>query len=155
MKSKKVQVIFGETFFFWRYRLQLSFVYKTVSQISFNLFCSGDKRLLLEFLWKWGWFHEHKERFPKYLGEKLKFQKTETRFCRWETNDYNEIYVFMSLKNPCTFLHAKEKTWKRIFNTNSELSQNRAQYQIMQFKTSVNWLFNHIWCYLVIDSFDW
>ena len=35
---------------FWHYRIQLSFFYKTVSQISFNLFCSGDKRLLSEFL---------------------------------------------------------------------------------------------------------
>ena len=33
---------------FWHCSLQLSFVYKTVSQISFNLFCAGDKRLLSE-----------------------------------------------------------------------------------------------------------
>ena len=64
LKSKKVQGIFGETFI-----LALSsFVYETMSQISFNLFCSGDKRLLSEFLRKWGWFHEHNERFSKYLG---------------------------------------------------------------------------------------
>ena len=25
----------------------------------------------------------------------------------------------------------------------------------MSFKITVNWLFNDIWCYLVIDSFDW
>ena len=61
----------------------------------------------------------------------------------------------MSLKNPYTFLLAKEKTWKRIFNANMELSQNRTEKQIMPFKTTVNWLLNDIWCYLVIDSFDW
>ena len=66
-KSKKLQGIFGKTFI-WHYYLQLSFVYKTVSQISFKLFCSGDKRLLSEFLRKWGWFQGHNERFPKYLG---------------------------------------------------------------------------------------
>ena len=38
------------------------------SQISFNLFCSGDKRLLSEFLTKWRWCQGHKERFPKWLG---------------------------------------------------------------------------------------
>ena len=27
--------------------------------------------------------------FLKYLRWKLKFQKAETRFCRWESNDYN------------------------------------------------------------------
>ena len=61
----------------------------------------------------------------------------------------------MSLGNPCSFLLAKEKNWKRIFNTNSELSQNRAEKQIMPFKTTVNWLFNDTWCYLVIHCFGW
>ena len=61
----------------------------------------------------------------------------------------------MSLENPCTFLLVKEKTWKRIFNTNSELSQNRTEKQIMPLKTTVNWLFNYIWRYLVISCFDW
>ena len=41
---------------------------KTVSQIDFKLFSSGDKRLLSEFLRKWGWFQGHNERFPKHLG---------------------------------------------------------------------------------------
>ena len=31
------------------------------------------------------------------------------------------------MENPCTFLLAKEKTWKGIFNTSSELSQNRTE----------------------------
>ena len=137
----------------WHYRLQLSFVYKKLSQISFNLFWSGDKRFLSEFLGKWGWCHGHNERFPKYLGQKLKFQKTETRFCRWKNTDNNDINIFLSLENPCTFLLAKEKTWKRTFNINSELSQNHTEKQIMPFKTTLNWLFNGIWCYLVTGSF--
>ena len=49
----------------------------------------------------------------------------------------------------------KEKTWKRIFNINNELSQNRIEKQIMPLKTTLNWLFNDIWRYLVIASFDW
>ena len=53
------------------------------------------------------------------------------------------------------FLLVKEKIWKRVFNTNSELSQNGTEKQIMPFKTTVNWLFNDIWCYLVIACFDW
>ena len=61
----------------------------------------------------------------------------------------------MSLENPCTFLLAKKQTWKRIFNTDSELSQNRTERQIMPLKTTVNWLFNDIWCYLVTGCFDW
>ena len=93
--------------------------------------------------------------FPKHLGKKLKFQKTETPFCRWKSTDNNDINILLSLENPCTFLLAKEKTWKCVFNTNSELSQNRTEKQIMPFKTTVNWLFNNIWCYLVIGCFDW
>ena len=54
-----------------------------------------------------------------------------------------------------TFLPAKEKTWKSIFNTNSELSQNRTEKQIVPFKTTVNWLFNDVWRCLIISCFDW
>ena len=108
LKNKRVQGIFGERLC-WHYPLQLSFVYKIMFKISFKLFCSGDKRLLSEFLWKWGWFQGHNERFPKYLGWKLKFQKTETRFCRWKSTDNNDINIFLSLKNRCTLLLAKEK----------------------------------------------
>ena len=61
----------------------------------------------------------------------------------------------MLLENPCNVLLAKEKIWKHIFNTNSDLSQNRTEKQIMLFKTTVNCLFNDIWCYLVIGCFDW
>ena len=56
-------------------------------------------------------------------------------------------------ENPCTFLIPKENAWKCIFNTNSELSQDCTEKQIMLFKTI--WLFNDMWCYLVIGSFDW
>ena len=126
LKSKKVQGIFGKHLF-WHYHLQLFLVYKTMSRISFNLFWLGDKRFLSEFLRKWGWFHRHNERFPKYLGQNLKFQKTETGFCRWKSTDNSDINIFLSLENLCTFLLAKEKTWQHIFNTNSELSQNRTK----------------------------
>ena len=94
--------------------------------ISFKLFCLGHKRLFSEFLRKWGWFQGH-DCFPEYLGQKWESQKTETRFCRWKSTDKSDINIFLSLENPCTFLLTKEKTWKRIFNINSELSQNRTE----------------------------
>ena len=100
------------------------------------------------------WFQGHNERFPKYLGWKLKSQKTETEFCRWKSTDNNNINTFLSLENPCTFFLAKEKTWKRIFNTNSELLQIHKEKQIMPSKTTINWLFNDIWCSLFITFFD-
>ena len=119
---------------FCHYRLQLSFVYKTVSQISFNLFYSGDKSFLSEFLRKRGSFHRHNEHFLKYLDWKIKLQKTGTWFCRLKNNDYNDINIFLSLENPCTFLFVTEKTWKCIFNSNSVLylwkSYRKANYAI-------------------------
>ena len=72
-----------------------------------------------------------------------------------KSNDNNENNIFLSLENHCTFLLDKEKTWKRIFNTNSELSENHAEKQIMPSKIAINWLFTNIWCYLLIASFDW
>ena len=56
----------------------------------------------------------------------------------------------MLLENPCIFLLANEKAWKCIFNTNSELSQNHTEKQIIPAKTTINWLFNDIWSYLFI-----
>ena len=108
LKSKKVEGIFGETFI-WHHCLQLSFAYEPVSQISFSLFCSRDKKLLSEFVRKRGWFQGHNERFPN---------------------------IFLSLENPYTFLLAKEKTWRHIFNTNSELLQNGPEKQIMPSKAT-------------------
>ena len=96
--------IFGKTFIFWHYYLQLSLVFK----------------------------------------KSLKFQKTETNFCRWERTDNNDINIFLSLENPCTFLLRKEKMWKHIFNTNNESWESRAEKQIMPFKTTVNCQFNNI-----------
>ena len=49
----------------------------------------------------------------------------------------------------------KEKAWKHIFNTNGEFSQNCTEKQVMLFKATVNCLFDDIWCYLIIDCFDW
>ena len=63
--------------------------------------------------------------------------------------------MLLFFHNPCTCLIVKEKTWKRVFNSNSELLQNRTEKQIMPFKITVNWLFTDIWCYLAIGCFDW
>ena len=60
---------------------------------------------------------------PNILGKNWNFEK---RFCRWKSTDNNDINI-LPLKNSCTFFPAKEKTWKGIFNTNSELLQNCAE----------------------------
>ena len=60
------------------------------------------------------------------LGKNQNF-KNLTWFCRWKSTDDKDVNIFLSLENPCTFLLAKEKICKCIFNTNSELSQNRTE----------------------------
>ena len=40
-------------------------------------------------------------------------------------------------------------------NTNSELSQNHTEKQVMPSKITINFLFNDIWFYLLIACFDW
>ena len=67
LNSQRYKVYSGNRLF-WHYHFWLPFVYKSVSQSSFNLSYSGDKRLLSEVLRKWSWFHGHNEHFLKYLG---------------------------------------------------------------------------------------
>ena len=59
------------------------------------------------------------------------------------TTDNNDINIFLLLKTLVPFCLQK-KGLKKHFNTNSELSQNRTEKQIMPSKTTINWLFNDI-----------
>ena len=90
----------------------------------------------------------------KILVKRLKFKKTETAFCRWMISDYSGINIFLLVENACTVLLEKEQTQKRIFKTNCKLFQNHTGKQLMRSTTTLNWLYNDIWCYLVIDCFD-
>ena len=130
----------------------MSFVYKALSQIffawdikGFYQSSSGNKVD----------FRDIMNVSRNILSKNLKFPKDETRFCKWKSTNNSKINIFLSLENPCTYLLAKEKTWKDIFDTNSELLQNCAEKQIMSSKTTINWLFNDIWCCLFIACFDW
>ena len=64
-----------------------------------------------------------------FADERAMITTTLISSCQWKT---------------LTFLLAKEKTLKRAFNTNSELSQNRTEKQIVLLKTIVNKLFTDI-----------
>ena len=99
-RARGYKVYLGKRLF-WHYYLQLSFVYKTVSQNSFKFFFSGDKSPLVEFLMKWA--RDIMNVSPNILAignfENLKFGKLRQRllnervlittalmsFCRWKT----------------------------------------------------------------------
>ena len=91
---------------------------------------------------------------PNILAKSRNFQKLRHGFVDEIALKKNDIDMFLLLKNVCIFLLAKEKTCKRIFNTNSELSQNHTEKQIMVSDTKINWFFNDL-CYLFIAYFDW
>ena len=91
---------------------------------------------------------------PNILAKSWNFQKLRHGFVDEIALKKNDINMFLLLENVCTFLLAKEKTWKCIFNTNSELSQNHTEKQIMVSDTKINWFFNDL-CYLFIAYFDW
>ena len=67
-EQKGTKYTHGNFYFGIWHCLQLSFVYKTVSQIYFNLFCLGDERLLSELGNEVDFRYIHNEHFPKYLG---------------------------------------------------------------------------------------
>ena len=92
-------------------------------QVFLNLFCLENKRLLSDFLRKQGW-----TRNEQGLWTTIK----------WSRIDYNNINIILLWK---------EKTWKLIFITNSELSQNHPEKQFLTFKTTIIFLFNDIWCF--------
>ena len=102
---------------------------------------------------------EIKRFYQSFLGNEVdlaknwNLKKHEIRFYRWKSNDYNDMNIFLSLENPCTILLAKENTWRSIFNTNSDLSQNCTEKQIMPFKTTVNLLFNDMWRYHIFPYY--
>ena len=85
-RTKMYKVYSGKRLL-WYCRLQLSFVYKMGSQTSFNLFWSGGKRLLSEFLRKWGWFHRYNERFPRtrqgFVDKRAMITTVLTSSCHW------------------------------------------------------------------------
>ena len=58
-------------------------------------------------------------------------------------------------KTLAPFYLRKKRPDTAFFKTNSEFPKNRTEKQIMLFKTTVNWLFTDIWCYLVIGCFEW
>ena len=105
-RAKKYKV-YSWKHLFWHHRLQLSFVYKNMSQIYFKLFCSGDQRLLLDFFRKICWIHIHDVRFPKNLGSAVKFKKLWYDFVD-KKNDCNGINISLSLESPLPFCLRKK-----------------------------------------------
>ena len=65
------------------------------------------------------------------------------------------ITTFPVTEKPLHLFAFKRKDLKTHFNSNSELSENSTEKQIMLFKTTLSWLFNDMWCYLMIGCFDW
>ena len=79
LKSKRYKLHSGKRLF-QHYYLQLSFVYKTLPHIYFELFCSGDEKLLSEFFRKCGDFRDIMKVSINILAKNQKFKKLRQRF---------------------------------------------------------------------------
>ena len=62
----------------------------------------------------------------------------ETRFGGWNSSDNNYISIFLSLENPCTFLLAKEKTWKQILTLVATYYKIVQKKELCHHKTTTN-----------------
>ena len=109
-------------------------VFTIVFHVSFSLFWLGDKRFLSEFFGKWAWFHGFNERFIKYIGWKLKFQKTETGFADERALIATTLMSSYHWKTFVPFCLRKKRPEKLIFNVNSELSQIRTKNKLCHLK---------------------
>ena len=87
---------------------------------------------------------------PNILAKNQNFKKLRHGFVNKRTMSTMTLTSSCHWKNLVPFWLRKKNPSK-----NSELSQNRTEKQIMLFKTTLNWLFNDTWCYLVIGIFYW
>ena len=95
-RAERYKVYLGK---FWHYFLQLSFVYKTLSQIYFNFFCSGIKGFYQSSLGNEVEFTDIMNVSPNILNKKQHFKKLRHSFvgegamitmtlissCHWKT----------------------------------------------------------------------
>ena len=137
-EQKKVQGIFGGIY------LQLPLV--------FSCFSSTKQCLrfhLIGFAWEIKGFYQSSleievdftnilNNFPNILAKNWNFKKLRHGFLDEKAKITTTLISSCNWKILCTFLLAKEKTWKCIFHTNSEVFQNRWEKEIMPFKTTVN-----------------
>ena len=141
---------------FW-HCLQLSFTYTTISQISFNLFCSGDKRLLSEVDFRdimnvspnilaLAKNKNFKNLRHGFVDERALITMTLISSCHWET-----LLPFCLRKK-----RAKNAFLALIVNYHkiAPKKNKKKNKQIMPSKATINWLFNDIW-YSFIAWFDW
>ena len=96
----------------------------------FTLFCWRDKRFLSEFLKKWGWFQGHNGIVsPNILPENENVKNLRHGFK--DQIAMIKTTLISSCHCKTHILFCLQKTWKRVFNNNNELSQDRAEKQIM------------------------
>ena len=105
-------------------------------------------KFLFIFFWKRNEWRSD-VRFPKDLGSKLKFHKNEALFCRWKSDDYNGIYIFLSLENSCTFLLAKWRAKERTVNYRKIIQKNSLCLPKQQYI-----VYLMIWCNLLVVCFE-
>ena len=145
LKNKKIQGIFRGTFIL---TLSSSAVFRLQNFLCLRFLLNCFVREIKGFY----------QSSPKYVSLNILAKNQNFKELRHGFVDEGAI-IKTTLMSSChrkslVPLCLEKKRWKRTFNINSELSQNRTEKQIMPFKTTVNRLLN-MWCYLVIAFLDW
>ena len=76
-----------------------------------------------------------------FVDERVLMTTTLKSSCHWKTL----VPFCLRKKKPGNVFLTLIVNYRKIVQKN----------KIIPFKTTVNWLFNDIWCYLVIGCFDW
>ena len=145
LKSKKIEGILGETFILALLSSAVFLLQNGVRffQISFVREIKGFYQI---FLGNEVDFSDIINVSPNILAKNWNFKKLRHR-CVDERALITTILISSChWKTLAPLLLLKEKTWKHIFNPNSELSRNCTEEQIMPSKTTINWRFSKNSC---------
>ena len=92
--------------------------------------------------------------FPNILAKNQNFKKLRHCFVDERAQKTATLTSFWHWKILVPFCLRKKKPEKAFLILTLNYRKNCTEKKIMPFKTTVTWLFNDIWCYLVIGCFD-
>ena len=145
LKGKKVQGIFGETFILVLLSSTAIFCLQNRVSIYLNLFCSEKKVD----------FRDIMDVSPDILAKNLNFEKLRHFFIYEKaliTTTSISSYHWKTLIPFCLRKKKLENAFLTLILNHRKIVQKK---KFMPSKTTINWLFNDMWCYLFIARFDW
>ena len=142
LKGKKAQGIFGGTFILVLLSSAAIFCLQNRVSIYLNLFCSEKKV-------------DFRDISPNILAKNLNFEKLRHFFVNEKALITTTLISSYHWKTPIPFCLRKKKLENAFLILIMNYRKIVQKKKFMPSKTTINWLFNDIWCYLFIARFDW